>query len=170
MSQFLKSTLRSMNYRLKGGRVKMIKVMALDRTLGISFSHPYMTVKVKDLLGKRGKNLEYVRKVAELAGLGKLAGMRDEIVIRTTLCQLFELGADKKDLKLLADGLSVCSILDNFDKRIGRNLALEDALNPKKFDRATRAVIWDAYLNRDVDDVVVQIETGKRAEFEKSVH
>lgn len=95
---------------------------------------------------------------------------------RSTICRIFEVtpGASLKDAIFLAKGETVCSKKDNFDKAVGRKLALQRALcqheaginefdeftefcwkcggradvEPAPLDKSVRRAVWNEYFNK----------------------
>ncbi len=48
------------------------------------------------------------------------------------------------DSEQISEGVSICNIVDNFNRSIGRKLALKDALS-KIDDKNLRKIIWNNY-------------------------
>ena len=70
-------------------------------------------------------------------------------VSRVTHCRLVNDNKDDthKDFnKTFGEGLAYCSINDNFERAIGRKIALTRALKDAGFDKDTRTAIWKEYL------------------------
>lgn len=102
----------------------MLKIVLPSRTLGIAFSHP--TQLVQD-----GISLLYVH-------------------VRTTRCKVFEF-AENNLPRTVAEGMTICSLKDNFCKATGRRIALTRALEKMRvmvpyLTKAERAKVWEVYL------------------------
>lgn len=155
----------------------MIRVKLGERLLGIAFSHPMTRVSVQTLLKKHGRNPLYVRKLAELQVIEEkefatrgVMPVKDTVPVRATLCSVFEINETRKTVELLATGRATCSILDNFDKAVGRKIALGEALQGLIMTKGSRAAIWEAYLDRDTDPLIGKIEQAMRAEMNLEEH
>ena len=65
-----------------------------------------------------------------------------------TKCKLFGVRTGAEPV-LLAKGTAKCSYLDNFQKCVGRKIALTRALGKlSTLSKADRKAVWDAYRNR----------------------
>lgn len=62
---------------------------------------------------------------------------RNKKIYVGTRCQLFD-----KDCKMVAEGYSLCSHKDQFNKKTGKKLALRRALENAQFTREQRYEIW----------------------------
>lgn len=72
--------------------------------------------------------------------------------MRYTHCEIYtidENGGLKPNVKLIADGLAKCALGDNFQKRVGRKIALTRALKKTNLLKAERQKVWIAYLMRN---------------------
>ena len=54
-------------------------------------------------------------------------------------------GATKEDKVILSTGNAICSLKDNFDKREGKRLSLERALEKTNYSKEDRTAIWTAF-------------------------
>ena len=68
---------------------------------------------------------------------------------RSTHCKIFlapddEQGDDGRDL--IATGMASCHPKDQYDKNVGRKIALSRALKMLTDDRVLRKTYWDAYF------------------------
>ena len=96
-------------------------------TLGITFAHPtdFLLDAPNDAVGKK---------------------------IRYTHCEIYtidENGGLKPHVKLIGEGLAKCAVGDNFQKRIGRKIALTRALKKTHLTKEQRMQVWMGYLTRN---------------------
>lgn len=137
----------------------MIKAILPDRTLGISFSHPEVEISVLDLEIKHGRNPAYMARLNKLWNVGE-----ENILVRVTECSIFDLSGEL--IKPLWTVRVTCSILDNFNKSVGRKKSLDKAIRLLDLGKAERRIVWQSYLDRDVDPLVNQLEKQLRANLE----
>ncbi len=52
------------------------------------------------------------------------------------------------DTDVVITGISRCSKRDNFEKEVGRKLALKRALESSPFNKEERSAIWEVYETR----------------------
>jgi len=110
----------------------MIRVQLPDKVIGISFA--YLS-KVE--AGDPNKSLsEYLSKT-----------VLDMFEVRYTNCELFLL--DNEAPMALVKGEARCSRQDNFNKAVGRKVALAKALKEINLPKQERKLIWEAYHSRD---------------------
>lgn len=129
----------------------MIKIELPDRTLGISFIHKKKILPVTEGFTLKGPT---------------------HWIAHSTKCEILEIPerGQSSILIVLAYGIANCDRRDNFSKEVGRKIALTHALfseqkDGKKYSKFTkfeRSAIWEAYWNRGVEDIVLQIERENR--------
>ena len=73
----------------------------------------------------------------------------DGVSVRCTHCGVFELS--EYDAAIVAEGVTFCSLKDNFCKATGRRIALTRALEKMRMKvpymtKAERRKVWEAYL------------------------
>lgn len=108
---------------------RMIRVHLPNKTLGIGFIHPSKAIATD-------KNLPFF-----------LTRMR------FTHCEIFEIVPNAMmregfDVRLLSEGVTMCSPRDNFVKEAGRKIALTRALGKLKLGKKERTLVWEAYMAR----------------------
>src|SRR3990167_4374060 len=69
--------------------------------------------------------------------------------IRYTYCEIFELDEAGEPI-LKAEGVAKCAAGDNFQKRVGRKIALTRALKKMDLNKTERSMVWLRYLLRNV--------------------
>lgn len=109
----------------------MIKVDLPDRTLGIAFKH------------------EPKMKIIGFVPNRNYAATQGEPIkkeIRTTKCEIYEVVGT--DARLVGHAKAECSLTDNFNKAVGRKVALTRALEFMKMGKAYRTIVWEAYNTR----------------------
>ena len=119
----------------------MIKVELPSRLLGIAFSHPT---------------------VQKLAPVFKMSGPM-MMSRRTTHCEVYELSADSSiKPNLVAHAIVNVHYKDNFNRATGRKIALTRALKFMNLTKLERATVWEAYHNRGVEGLVLELEREMR--------
>jgi len=101
----------------------MITISLSTRTLGIEFTH------------NRGHLIEVVdrsKKLVETNGY--------------TECEVVEIVGNHK--RALSIGRASCSLHDQFNKEIGRRIALTRALKEAELEREDRKTVWTVYRGR----------------------
>lgn len=147
----------------------MIRATLPTRTLGIGFGYH---IKQEETRVSRD-NWAYEEKECKRRGIPTPQHIMTMEPIRYTVCQVFVLNlSNKKDVKLLAEGVARCSSLDNFDKEVGRKESLTRAVaNLKKHEAVTKEEcerVWDAYHGRRTPfDLAAFTETWYKAESEE---
>lgn len=137
----------------------MIKVVLPSRTLALSFHHQKKVLPITENFKLNGPTLR---------------------VGRSTKCEIWQLPSEESKsnvIIVLATGIAKCDERDNFAKGVGRKVALNHAiwqLNGKgekisQFTKFERTAIWDAYHNRGVEDLVLQLERSARADIDGEV-
>ena len=123
----------------------MIKAEISGKVLGITFRHPTDLSAVP---------------LSEFNPDGPTHRKR-----RRSVCEIFELIGDaaKPTAALLTMGEVKCHFKDNFKKSTGRKEALTRALKSLKLSKEDRQKIWEAYLNRGVDNTVLELESVMRS-------
>jgi hypothetical protein len=131
----------------------MIRIVLPNRTLAITFEHEKIAVPIIDNTFRLSK-----------------PSHRWE---RRTKCEVLECDpVDDKKFIVLSEGYAKCSHKDNFRKDVGRRLALTRALQSKttgrgfvwRFSKFDRQLIWQGYLNRAIDPIVLAVEKVLRDE------
>jgi hypothetical protein len=67
--------------------------------------------------------------------------------VRHTQCKILQAEEGKEDLGYISIGYSRCHPNDNFNKEIGRQLALKKALEDGEFTKEARTHFWNEYRN-----------------------
>lgn len=107
-----------------------------DLTLELRFAHP------TDF---------YLDETTKFAGLGG-----KQMKVRYTHCEIFKL--DEADEPcLISEGVAKCSAGDNFQKKVGRKIALTRALNKAGLSKAERSLVWLGYLLRNVKPMEAEV-------------
>jgi hypothetical protein len=68
---------------------------------------------------------------------------------RATVCEIVSV-ENGEVVQKLAEATAHCNPLDNYSKELGRKRSLTLALKNSNFGKAGRALIWQAYHNRNV--------------------
>lgn len=113
----------------------MIRVqLSSSHVVGIGFQHLHFEAKHPHFVGR---------------ALISLPPTEDSPKALTT-CSIWSLGDDGKVTAAdpLGEGNAFCAPEDPFRKEFGRKLSLTRALQATGWPKATRQMVWDAYLNR----------------------
>ena len=76
----------------------------------------------------------------------------DGTKVRYTHCEIYtihENGGLRPEVTLIADGLAKCAAGDNFQKKVGRKIALTRALQKTDLSKEQRMLVWMGYLTRN---------------------
>lgn len=68
-----------------------------------------------------------------------------------TICKLLDGKVQPPDEITYAVGTAVCFKPDNFNKGMGRRIALTKALKSANLDKPARTAVWQAYFERCAD-------------------
>ena len=122
----------------------MIRIDLPSRLLGISFSHP----KVQKLIHHK-------------------FDVQATATRRATHCEVWELSADSSvKPKLISKAIVTTHHKDTFKRWMGRKIALARALKFTNLSKFERTAVWEAYHNRSVEGLTLELERTLRAEVE----